>query len=104
VASPEVRVQISINDKFAQIRFSDNGIGIDEQSISRIFDMFYRATEQSTGSGIGLYIVKNAVEKLGGRITVESEVGSGTTFTILLPNLIIESKTDHFIDSLMQRS
>jgi PAS domain S-box-containing protein len=104
VTNPEVRVNIAINDKFAQIRFSDNGIGIDEQSISRIFDMFYRATEQSTGSGIGLYIVKNAVEKLGGRITVESEVDKGTTFTILLPNLVVESRVDHFVDSLLQRS
>jgi signal transduction histidine kinase len=100
----EVRVQITINNKFAQIKFSDNGIGIDEQNISRIFDMFYRATEQSTGSGIGLYIVKNAVEKLGGRITVESEVGSGTTFTILLPNLVVETKSNNFVDSLLQRS
>lgn len=100
----EVRVNITINNKFAQIQFSDNGIGIDELSISRIFDMFYRATEQSTGSGIGLYIVKNAVEKLGGRISVTSEVAVGTTFTILLPNLIVESKAEQIPDSLLQRS
>ena len=102
--NPEVRIQITINDKFAQIKFSDNGIGIDSESISRIFDMFYRATEQSTGSGIGLYIVKNAVEKLGGRISVESTVGVGTIFSILIPNLIVESKTSQFVDSLLQRS
>jgi signal transduction histidine kinase len=50
--------------------------------------MFYRATEQSDGSGIGLYIVKNAVEKLGGQITVASRVNHGTRFNIILPNRI----------------
>jgi signal transduction histidine kinase len=48
--------------------------------------MFYRASDQSEGSGLGLYIVKNAVEKLGGKVRVESELGRGTTFKITLPN------------------
>ena len=51
-------------------------------------EMFYRATEQSDGSGIGLYIVKNAVDKLGGQITVASRPGQGTRFSIILPNRI----------------
>jgi signal transduction histidine kinase len=50
--------------------------------------MFYRATEQSDGSGIGLYIVKNAVDKLSGQITVSSKPGQGTRFNIILPNRI----------------
>jgi len=50
--------------------------------------MFYRATEQTDGSGIGLYIVKNAVDKLGGQITVASRPGQGTRFNIILPNRI----------------
>jgi signal transduction histidine kinase len=50
--------------------------------------MFYRATNQGDGSGIGLYIVKNAVEKLGGQIKVASSPGQGTRFHILLPNRI----------------
>ncbi|HYG04000.1 MAG TPA: HAMP domain-containing sensor histidine kinase, partial [Chryseosolibacter sp.] len=54
----------------------------------KIFEMFYRATEQSDGSGIGLYIVKNAVDKLGGQITVSSRVGEGTRFNLLLPNRV----------------
>ena len=57
-------------------------------TIIKIFEMFYRATEQSDGSGIGLYIVKNAVEKLGGQIYVASRVGQGTRFNIILPNRI----------------
>jgi signal transduction histidine kinase len=50
--------------------------------------MFYRATEQSDGSGIGLYIVKNAIDKLGGQIAVASRPLEGTRFNIILPNRI----------------
>ncbi len=86
--NPEVMVKIHIDHLRADISFSDNGIGIEEKSLARIFDMFYRATEQSDGSGIGLYIVKNAVEKLGGQISVASKPGQGTRFSIILPNRI----------------
>jgi PAS domain S-box-containing protein len=86
--SPEIQIKIHIDHLRADISFSDNGIGIDDENLSRIFDMFYRATEQSDGSGIGLYIVKNAVDKLGGQINVASRVGQGTRFNILLPNRI----------------
>jgi signal transduction histidine kinase len=48
--------------------------------------MFFRATEQSDGSGLGLYIVKQAVEKMGGSVGLTSQAGVGTTFTIRLPN------------------
>jgi signal transduction histidine kinase len=47
--------------------------------------MFYRGTEISKGSGLGLYLVKNAVENLGGKITLESEEKVGTTFSVNLP-------------------
>ncbi|MBT1702657.1 PAS domain-containing sensor histidine kinase [Chryseosolibacter indicus] len=86
--TPEINIKIHVDHLRADINFSDNGIGIDEVSLSKIFDMFYRATEQSDGSGIGLYIVKNAIDKLGGQINVVSKVGHGTRFNILLPNRI----------------
>lgn len=85
---PEVTVKIHIDHLRADISFADNGIGIEEKNLGKIFEMFYRATEQSDGSGIGLYIVKNAVEKLGGQISVASKVGQGTRFSIILPNRI----------------
>ncbi|MBX2944662.1 MAG: PAS domain S-box protein [Cyclobacteriaceae bacterium] len=85
---PKVGIEITADDEWVKIRFSDNGIGISQQNLDRIFEMFYRATEQSDGSGIGLYIVKNAVDKLEGSIFVESEVSVGTTFYIDLPNRI----------------
>ena len=63
----------------------DNGIGISSQHLPRIFEMFYRATESSKGSGLGLYIVQEAVSRLQGTITVSSVEREGTRFTITLP-------------------
>ncbi len=84
----EINIKITTDHLRAEIIFADNGIGISDSNLSKIFEMFYRATEQSDGSGIGLYIVKNAVEKLGGQIYVASRVGQGTRFNIILPNRI----------------
>jgi PAS domain S-box-containing protein len=86
--SPEVTIKVNIDHLRADISFADNGIGIEERNLAKIFEMFYRATEQSDGSGIGLYIVKNAVEKLGGQISVASKPEQGTRFNILLPNRV----------------
>jgi PAS domain S-box-containing protein len=86
--NPEVSVKIHVDNLRADISFSDNGIGIEEKNLNKIFEMFYRATEQSDGSGIGLYIVKNAVEKLGGQISVASRAQQGTRFNIILPNRV----------------
>jgi signal transduction histidine kinase len=69
---------------------SDNGMGIAEKSISKIFDMFYRGTSSSIGTGLGLYITKEILNKLGGRISVESKLNEGTKMIITLP--IINNK------------
>ncbi len=81
------RIQITVetDDRQSTIYFADNGIGIEPASLQRIFEMFYRASEQSEGSGLGLYIVKNAIDKLRGQIFVESERSKGTVFKIVLP-------------------
>jgi len=63
----------------------DNGICIDEVHINRVFEMFFRGSEHSKGIGLGLYIVKKAVEKLKGHITFESSCGQGTSVLIWLP-------------------
>jgi PAS domain S-box-containing protein len=84
----EIGIKISVDHLRAEIAFADNGIGIEEKNLAKVFEMFYRATEQSDGSGIGLYIVKNAVDKLGGQISVASRLGQGTRFSIILPNRI----------------
>lgn len=70
----------------AIITFSDNGKGIKPEYLNKIFDMFYRASEDSYGSGLGLYITKQIAEKLGGSISVNSEFGVGTTFKISILN------------------
>ena len=97
---PEVFIKVHVDNLRADISFSDNGIGIDEVDLAKIFEMFYRATEQSDGSGIGLYIVKNAVDKLGGKISVASKPGQGTRFNIILPNRInsISKPVSRFVE------
>ncbi|NOS94514.1 MAG: PAS domain S-box protein [Cyclobacteriaceae bacterium] len=81
-----IRISIKMTVDRATILFEDNGIGISKANLNKIFDMFYRASEQSDGSGLGLYIVKNAVDKLGGILKVTSEIGKGTSFELKLPN------------------
>lgn len=81
-----IHIKIKSGQERATIIFEDNGIGISKPSLNKIFEMFYRASEQSDGSGLGLYIVKNAVDKLGGILKVSSEIGRGTTFELKLPN------------------
>ncbi len=73
------------SNKFILLEVTDNGIGIGPEHQSKIFDMFHRATEKATGSGLGLFIVKETVEKLKGDITLNSELGKGTSFKIRIP-------------------
>lgn len=70
-----------------ELTIADNGIGIAKAYHSKIFEMFFRLSGKTEGSGIGLYIVKETVERLEGYIQVQSELGVGTTFTIILKNL-----------------
>jgi len=67
------------------LEISDNGQGIHAEYQDRVFDMYFRANERSKGNGLGLYIVRKAVEKLGGKISFQSQYGSGSVFTIILP-------------------
>lgn len=80
-------IEADINDATLSFTFRDNGIGIRPDYLERIFDMFFRATDKSEGAGLGLYIVKETVEKLRGQINVESKNGEGTTFSIRIPNM-----------------
>lgn len=80
-------LKIKFVDKkgWIHISFEDNGIGIEKPHLDKIFTMFYRATERSQGSGLGMYIVRQAVETLRGKISLQSEYAVGTTIQILLP-------------------
>ncbi|MCI0751082.1 MAG: HAMP domain-containing histidine kinase [Flammeovirgaceae bacterium] len=70
------------------LRVKDNGHGIAKEHQQKIFDMFFRASENSKGSGLGLFIVKETMEKLSGAIGLESEPGKGSTFTLQIPNTL----------------
>lgn len=83
--APFIEVSIVQDMQFAHLTVKDNGIGIEEKYLDKIFQMFYRASQKSQGSGIGLYIVKESIEKLGGSIEVQSEIGVGTSFTLKIP-------------------
>ena len=69
-----------------RIVVSDNGVGIREEDRQRIFEPFFQAMDNKPGTGIGLNIVKNIVDLHHGTISVDSEVGKGTTFTVVLPD------------------
>lgn len=80
-------VEIKSKESAGEIRIDviDNGEGIPSVHIEKVFDMFYRATSKSPGSGLGLYIAREAVAKLGGKIDMQTQYGEGSTFSIILP-------------------
>lgn len=84
---PFVEVKIYFDDCGAWLSVKDNGIGINEAHHEKIFDMFYRVSKRSNGSGLGLYLVRETVQTLNGTIEFRSEPNVGTGFLIFLPNL-----------------
>lgn len=81
-----VDLNIMVENGYAVIDVIDNGVGIAENYLGDIFNMFFRASTQDVGSGFGLYNVKAAVTKLNGKITVDSELNKGTHFKVLVQN------------------
>jgi signal transduction histidine kinase len=82
-----MKFDIASSEQSAFITVEDNGQGIEDMYMHRIFDMFFRGTQQSDGNGLGLYIVKQTLERICGTISVESRVNKGTIFRITLSNL-----------------
>ena len=85
----EVRIDVERVNGTARISVTDNGIGIASQDIARIFERFYRVdkarSRQTGGTGLGLSIVRNTVERMGGTVTVTSQLGEGSVFTLVFP-------------------
>ncbi|MFT5821542.1 MAG: signal transduction histidine kinase [Crocinitomix sp.] len=83
---PEIKVTtININDE-VHISVEDNGAGIDlTANESKVFGLFKRVQNDESGSGIGMYIVNKFLENYGGRLTLDSELGKGSTFTVVIP-------------------
>ena len=82
---PYLKIEVESDSNIARIVIEDNGIGISKDEQEEVFKMFYRATERSTGSGLGLYIILETVEKLQGTIKMDSQKYEGTKFVIEIP-------------------
>jgi signal transduction histidine kinase len=82
-----IQFDLICNATLVVFRIQDSGIGIPKQDLEKLFDSFGRASNVGTiqGTGLGLAIVKRCIDLHGGKITVESELGVGTTFTVTLP-------------------
>jgi two-component system sensor histidine kinase/response regulator len=85
-ANPKVKLTATVSGQQALIHIEDNGVGIIEEHLNKIFQIFFRSTDFKNGLGIGLYIVKEALTRIGGDISVKSDFGKGTSFTLTVPN------------------
>ena len=80
-------IEVLVNEKETKFSFKDNGPGITEELKEKIFDMFFKVNPSSDGTGLGLYIVKTSVEKLGGKITLQTGSGRGCLFNVVFPSI-----------------
>lgn len=88
--NPFVKIATRVTREYCEISISDNGIGIEEEFQDKIFDLFFRATDKANGTGLGLFIVRDTIQRLNGSIEVKSVPGHGTTFFIKIPNQLHE--------------
>lgn len=90
-AGSDVTVQIRRDSGSAVITVSDHGIGIPDSDVTRVFQPFHRGQNvgSRSGSGLGLPIVKQSVDALGGEIHLTTRVGQGTTFTVRIPTAAV---------------
>lgn len=89
--NPWIKIQSNRNEEGIKLTISDNGSGIEKKHLSKIFDMFYRANKSSSGSGLGLYLVKDALRVMKGSIEVHSEEKIGTDFHLFIRDVKPES-------------
>ncbi len=85
---PVINVDVDISNDKVKMAIRDNGKGIAKEHLMNVYKMFYRATDDGAGSGLGLYIVKEAIDKLNGTIKIDSEEGVGTTVKIEIPEIV----------------
>jgi signal transduction histidine kinase len=83
-----IQVSAHVFSDWLFLTIEDNGIGIDTEHQEKIFDLFYRVSADRKGTGLGLYIVKDTIDRLHGKIYVRSKRGEGSSFTLTLPNTI----------------
>jgi signal transduction histidine kinase len=80
-----IRIESFSDGKTVTVKISDTGKGIPEENLNKLFDPFFTTKEVGKGTGLGLSISHGIIEKHHGRIEVDSKVGEGTTFTVILP-------------------
>src|SRR5882762_983647 len=88
-----IQVSATITPAHAIVHIRDNGIGIHPDHLPEIFAMFYRATDKSDGAGLGLYIVRETLERLNARVAVTSGLGEGTNITLTIPNALLKENS-----------
>jgi two-component system NtrC family sensor kinase len=88
----EIQVKSRCSDSFIKVEIKDNGSGIPQDKQKKVFDPFYTTKETGKGTGLGLWVSYDIIEKMGGTIRLVSEVGKGTTFTVELPIVAPEKK------------
>ena len=93
--SPFVKITVRCQGEWVTIDVQDNGQGIPDEHQSKIFEMFYRATQNSNGTGLGLYILKRSVDRLKGTIEMKSKLGTGSVFTVKLPSMMEDTPVTH---------
>ena len=81
----QIRIRTGANDQYVFIAISDTGMGIKEEDLENIFEPFFTTKEKEQGTGLGLSLCKRLIEANAGKIEVDSKVGKGTTFTIMIP-------------------
>jgi signal transduction histidine kinase len=81
-------VNVAIDQEGAAVEIEDNGRGIAKEHLGNVCKMFYRATDDGAGSGLGLYIVKETIDKLNGSIDIDSEIGRGTMVRVSIPEVL----------------
>ncbi len=88
LSNPLVKLLVKVSEQEAVIHVEDNGIGIKDNHVSRIFSLFYfpEGSKGSSGRGVGLYIAKEALTRMEGHISVSSTFQKGTIFTVTIPN------------------
>jgi signal transduction histidine kinase len=92
-------IEVTLDGDEATVRLSvtDHGIGIDQEQQQRLFERFERAVtrRQYAGFGLGLWITRQIVDAMGGQIAVDSHVGEGSSFRVVLPRQLVRATTEH---------
>ncbi len=97
--NPIVKITATTLDQKLILKVEDNGRGISDEHLDKVYEMFYRATDDGAGSGLGLYIVKETIDKLNGTILIESELGKGTTVLVEIPEMAVTKEIVEVIDA-----